>query len=233
MLKEATFSTRFLRWAGVLAVVCCAALLYAHPTAAVDEAGPPFKLPPQHELLRVRSAVMHTNKGSIYFRLYPEDAPWHVANFKYLADRGFYRNLPFHIYEPNFVIQAGAPGPRVNSGPGYTLPAEFNSRKHEEGSLSMVRKPDDLDANHTRRSHGSQFRILMRSAPNMDGQYVVFGKVIKGMDVARSLRQGDVIKDVHVFVKPLAAAAPARPQAGSGAGFTEPNAPLPPPAPPF
>ena len=161
---------------------------------------PPFALPPKAQLGLLRSGVIITNKGKIYFELYPEQAPWHVANFKYLADKGFYRNLRFHLHEPGYVIQGGAPGPKANSGPGYTLPPEFNSLKHEAGSISMVRKPNELDYEHTRRSHGSQFRILMRTAPKMDGYFTVFGKVIKGLDVVESLQKGDYIKDLKVFV---------------------------------
>lgn len=182
----------------VLMVLLAAGQLFVRQVYGQED--PPFSLPPRQELLRIRSAVMHTNKGVIFLRLFPESAPWHVANLKYLADKGFYRGMPFHIYEPDLAIQTGAPTARVNSGPGYTLPAEFNNYKHEEGVLSMVRKPDDLDTEHTRRSHGSQFRIILRNARYMDGQYVVFGKVLKGLDVARKLRRGDIIKELHVFV---------------------------------
>ena len=202
-----------------------AVLLAAAPglcTAAFAENDPPFDLPPPPELLRIRSAVLETSKGSIYIRLFPEAAPWHVANFKYLADRGFYRNLPFHLYEPGFAIQTGAPGPQARSGPGYTLPPEFNKQRHEPGSLTMVRKPNDLDLAHTRRSHGSQFRIMIRSAPEMDGKYVVFGKVVKGMEVVESLRLGDVIKNLQVFVKAEEAADRAP---NSAAGLAEPRVP--------
>ena len=169
------------------------------PLSAADKA--PFNLPPKNELNLIRSAIIKTNKGTLYVQLFPDEAPWHVSNFKYLADKGFYNNLKFHLYEEGVAIQTGAPTAKANSGPGYTIPAEFTNRKHVLGSLSMVRKPNDLDYNHTRRSHGSQFRIILGRAPYMDGQYVVFGQVIKGFEVLESLRQGDVIKELTVYVK--------------------------------
>lgn len=171
------------------------------PYSVVAETDPPFTLPAPDELERLRSAIIYTNKGNIYIRLFPKDAPWHVANFKYLADKGFYRNLRFHIHEPGYIIQGGAPGKKANSGPGYTIPPEFNQHLHTTGALSMVRKPNDLDLEHARRSHGSQFRILLQDAPPMDGQFTIFGKVIKGIKVAQALRQGDLIKNIVVFVK--------------------------------
>ena len=169
--------------------------------SAFADPNPPFSLPPKAELTRIRSGIIYTNKGEIYFELFPDEAPWHVANLKYLADKGFYRNLPFHLYEENYYIQSGAPHPPASSGPGYTLPAEFNSHKHLAGTLSMVRRPDDLDIDHLRSSHGSQFRIMLSASPHMNGQYTVFGRVVEGMDVVERLRRGDVIENLRVFVR--------------------------------
>ena len=162
---------------------------------------PPFKLPELKKLAKVRSAEIQTSKGNIYLELFPEIAPWHVANLKYLADQGFYQNLKFHLHEPGYVIQGGAPTKEMNSGPGYTLPPEFSEKEHLSGSLVMVRKPNDLDFEHTRRSHGSQFRILLKAVPSMNGTHTNFGRVIKGMDVARALKKGDLIKNITVYVK--------------------------------
>lgn len=177
-----------------------AVIALVSPVLAADSE-PPFKLPSKEEIVRLRSAIIYTNKGKLIVHLYPDQAPWHVANFKYLADKDFYKGLKFHIYEPNYVIQTGAPGRRVNSGPGYELPPEFSDLKHEPGILSMVRKPSDLDLQHTRRSHGSQFRILLRKAKTMDGRHTIFGKVVEGLDVLKRLRKNDIVKDVVVFVK--------------------------------
>ncbi len=164
-------------------------------------AEPPFPLPSANELKKIRGAIINTTAGQLYVRLYPKDAPWHVANFKYLADRNYYRNSPFHIFQEGYLAQTGAANSDPASGPKYTIPAEFNEHKHQLGSLSMVRKPDFLDVSHDRNSHSSQFRILLADAPHMDGQFTVFGKVIKGIDVLSKLKAKDRILNIQVFIK--------------------------------
>ncbi len=171
--------------------------LPATPALAKD---PPFALPPQAELNRLRSAVLFTNKGMVRFELYPEDAPWHVANLKYLADKGYYKNLTFHIFQAGYIIQGGAPNSAdPSSGPGYDLPPEISNRHHGEGILGMARPP--ASANPERRSHGSQFHILLGDAPNMNGLYTIFGKTTVGFDVLKSLQRGDTITDFKVYVR--------------------------------
>lgn len=169
-------------------------------TTALAEHDPPFELPAAADLNRIRSAIIYTDRGDMYFDLFPEDAPWHVANFKYLADKGFYRNTHFHIYYPNYIIQGGDPSGNGSGGPGYSLPPEFNSHQHELGILGMARPPDM--GNTQRRSSGSQFHILLGRAAQMDGQYTAFGKIIKGLKVLQSLRKGDKIRDIKVFIQP-------------------------------
>jgi peptidyl-prolyl cis-trans isomerase B (cyclophilin B) len=163
-----------------------------------EAAEPPFNLPAADQLRRVKSATIYTNRGRLSFELYPEDAPWHVANFKYLADKGFYKGLSFHIFYPGYIIQGGAPRDG-KSGPGYTLPAEFNRHVHKRGSLGMARRPDQV--NPGRRSNGSQFHILLEEAPNMNGSYTIFGQLIDGSDALDQLTKGDIIEDVKVFVE--------------------------------
>ncbi|MBX7143751.1 MAG: peptidylprolyl isomerase [Oligoflexia bacterium] len=164
----------------------------------IAESDPPFNLPPKQELQKLQSAIIYTGKGEIYFELYPQDAPWHVANFKYLADKGFYRNRRFHLYYPGYVIQGGSPDGKPSGGPGYSLPAEFNKHPHELGTLGMARQPDYI--NPERRSNGSQFHILLSDAPHMDGAYTVFGKVVKGLNVLQKLRKDDLIQDIKVYI---------------------------------
>lgn len=159
---------------------------------------PPFLLPKRSELNRIRSAALYTNRGTILFELYPEKAPWHVANFKYLADKGFYRNLKFNIYMAGYIIQGGDPSGRGNGGPGYNLPPEFSELEHVPGTLGMARRADDI--NPERLSSGSQFHILLGDAPHMNQKYTIFGHVVRGMSVVEELREGDVIKDLKVFV---------------------------------
>lgn len=175
------------------------------PIVRADE-NPPFQLPPRSELLKIRSAIMETSKGKLYFELFPEEAPWHVANFKYLADRGFYNGLTFHFFEPHRFIQGGDPLGNGKGGPGYSLPAEFSSRNHRFGTLGMARKPDTYDSkkrlvNPERRSSGSQFHILLTDAPHMDGRYTIFGKLVGGSEVLRELRRSDKLEKLTVFIR--------------------------------
>lgn len=160
---------------------------------------PPFSLPSEKALGRISSAIIATEKGNLFFELYPREAPWHVANFKHLADRGFYQGTQFHIYFPDYIIQGGSPKGNPRATIGYSLPAEFSEIQHRYGTLGMARKADDL--NPQRRSDGSQFHILLRDVPELDGSLTVFGKLIRGFDVLEKLRKGDRIQDVKVYVK--------------------------------
>lgn len=114
---------------------------------------------------------------------YPEIAPKTVANFRELAESGFYDGLIFHRVIPGFMIQGGCPQGTGTGGPGHNIPGEFsangfkNDLKHERGVLSMARAmhPD---------SAGSQFFIMVADAPHLDGQYAAFGKITEGMETA-------------------------------------------------
>mgnify|MGYP002567537914 CR=1 FL=1 len=118
--------------------------------------------------------------------LYPEIAPKTVANFRELADKGFYDGLIFHRVIPGFMIQGGCPQGTGTGGPGHNIYGEFsangfkNDLKHERGVLSMARAmhPD---------SAGSQFFIMHEAAPHLDGAYAAFGKVTEGMDVVNAI----------------------------------------------
>jgi cyclophilin family peptidyl-prolyl cis-trans isomerase len=180
----------------------CAGLLIASSQNALSQnsSDPPFHLPSSESLQNVKSAKIETSAGTMFFELFPEDAPWHVANFKYLADKKFYTDLPFHLLRENYIIQGGSPSrTNLNSGPGYSLPPEFNDRKHERGALGMARFPDVLNLG--RRSHGSQFHILMGKAEHMDGSFTVFGKMIAGDEVLKKLKVGDKILGVEVYTE--------------------------------
>ena len=157
-------------------------------------------MPVQRETNKLKSAVIHTNKGDMIFELFPHEAPMHVANFKYLADKGWYKGLKFHLFYPDYIIQGGAPRGDPDGGPGYSIPAEFNKHKHQKGTLGMARAPDII--NPSRSSNGSQFHILMTESVKMDGAYTVFGQMKKGFDVLERLQQGDAIEDVKVYVRP-------------------------------
>jgi len=175
-------------------------------SAAYADTEPPFELPARPEILKIRSAILETSQGSLYFELLPEEAPWHVANFKYLADKGFYTGLTFHLYMPGYLIQGGDPKSDGSGGPGYVLPAEFSQRNHRYGALGMSRVPDGYGKkkralNPQRNSNGSQFHILLGDAPHMDGRYTVFGKLTAGHEVLARLRKGDTIKKLTVYIR--------------------------------
>ncbi|MBX7057704.1 MAG: peptidylprolyl isomerase [Leptospirales bacterium] len=130
-------------------------------------------------------AVISTPHGDITIRFFPDLAPGHVENFKKLAREGFYDGTIFHRVIPGFMIQGGDPNTKdlnaVQSygmgGPGYQIRAEFSSRSHKRGIVSMARSQNPNSA-------GSQFFICVADSPFLDGQYTVFGEVVSGMDVA-------------------------------------------------
>jgi peptidyl-prolyl cis-trans isomerase B (cyclophilin B) len=120
--------------------------------------------------------------GVIKAELYPEIAPNSVNNFISLVSSGFYNGLIFHRVIPGFMIQGGDPQGTGMGGPGYHIKGEFmqngfvNDLKHERGVLSMARAMDPNSA-------GSQFFIMHKNAPHLDGAYAAFGKVIEGLEV--------------------------------------------------
>lgn len=130
---------------------------------------------------------LETSKGDIVLELYDDKTPIHVGNFLDLVDTGFYNGIKFHRVIANFMIQGGCPKGDGTGGPGYTLPAEFNSRKHEKGTLAMARTMDPDSA-------GSQFYICLDKIPHLDGQYTVFGRVVKGNDLPEKVKMGDKMK---------------------------------------
>src|SRR5438445_9023673 len=91
-----------------------------------------------------RTAIIETDKGTIKFTFYEQDAPITTANFIGLAEQGFYNGLTFHRVEPGFVIQGGDPAGNGTGGPGYTLPAEIKGQ-HTEGALAAARTGDQLN----------------------------------------------------------------------------------------
>jgi dolichyl-diphosphooligosaccharide--protein glycosyltransferase len=130
-------------------------------------------------------AVINTAQGTIEIEFFPNAAPDHVANFIELAEQGFYNGSLFHRIDPVFVIQGGDPNTKGDDsdrniwgqgGPNSTLNAEFTDIPHERGIVSMARANDPNSA-------GSQFFIVLEDSRDLDGEYSVFGRVIRGMDV--------------------------------------------------
>ena len=128
------------------------------------------------------------NGDSMKAELYPEIAPNTVNNFISLINKGFYNGLIFHRVINGFMIQGGDPEGTGIGGPGYGIKGEFsqnnftNDLKHTEGVLSMARSmmPD---------SAGSQFFIMHKTSPHLDGAYAAFGKITEGMDVVNRIAE--------------------------------------------
>lgn len=124
--------------------------------------------------------------GVIEVELDPEHAPISVENFVKLAEKGFYNGLTFHRVIKGFMIQGGCPKGNGTGGPGYCIKGEFsangvdNPLKHLRGTISMARAMDFDSA-------GSQFFIMHKDCPYLDGQYAAFGQVTKGMEVVDAI----------------------------------------------
>ena len=123
------------------------------------------------------------NGGIIEGELFPETAPQSVYNFIDLCNHNYYDGLIFHRVIPGFMIQGGCPDGTGMGGPGYSIPGEFtangfkNDLKHDRGVLSMARTMAPNSA-------GSQFFVMVDTAPHLDGQYAAFGKITEGAQVA-------------------------------------------------
>ena len=130
-------------------------------------------------------AIITTRFGEIEVTFFPDKAPEHVRNFIALAKSGFYNGTIFHRVIPGFMIQGGDPNTKDlnkpetygQGGPSQRLKAEFNEIPHRRGILSMARTSDPNSA-------GSQFYIVVKDSNFLDGQYTVFGEVVRGMEVA-------------------------------------------------
>ena len=124
--------------------------------------------------------------GIIRAELYPEIAPNSVRNFVSLVEKGYYDGVIFHRVIPGFMIQGGCPRGAGTGGPGYSIKGEFagngfsNELEHDRGVLSMARTamPD---------SAGSQFFIMHKQSPHLNGEYAAFGKVTEGMDTVDAI----------------------------------------------
>ena len=138
------------------------------------------------ESIEGKVTITMENGDVIKAELYPDIAPNTVNNFISLVKKGFYNGLNFHRIINGFMIQGGCPEGTGMGGPNYSIKGEFsqngfkNDLKHTEGVLSMARsmRPD---------SAGSQFFIMHKAAPHLDGAYAAFGKVIEGMDVVNKI----------------------------------------------
>jgi len=163
---------------GALAALALTSLTFAEPKPE------PAPTNPEHVSFdfevndRIRRIVIELNPGA---------APQTVANFKKLIQEGFYNGLAIHRAIPHYLIQVGDPLTKDDSAkstwgtgsPGYTIPAEIKL-KHQRGCVAMARLPDGR--NPTRASNGSQFYIALADMAQLDGQYTVFGQVVRGIE---------------------------------------------------
>ncbi|MEM0905886.1 MAG: peptidylprolyl isomerase [Pseudomonadota bacterium] len=149
--------------------------------------------------------ILDLESGPVTIELLPDIAPNHVDRIKTLARQGFYDGVPFHRVIPGFMAQTGDP---TGTGAGGSdlpdLKQEFNPTPHERGIVSMARTPDPNSAN-------SQFFIMFDSAPSLNNQYTVFGRVIDGMDLIDGVKAGTsanngAVQDPDKIVKARVAA---------------------------
>jgi len=146
-------------------------------------------------------AIVDTDRGTLVIELYPSVAPKTVANFEDLAKKGFYNGLTFHRVVPDFVVQGGDPDGTGKGGPGYTIPAEIDKNEHHlRGSVATARLGDEV--NPKRDSSGSQFYICLQPQSGLDGDYTIFGGVIKGMSVVEQIQKGDHMKKITLASEP-------------------------------
>jgi cyclophilin family peptidyl-prolyl cis-trans isomerase len=142
-----------------------------------------------------RTAVIKTEKGDIVAELYGKDAPLTVANFVKLAQKKFYNGLTFHRVETDKgfqLIQGGCPLGNGTGDPGYSIKLEIaDNLKHVEGALAMARSQDPDSA-------GSQFYITNCAIAQLDGDYAVFGKVVKGLEVSKKIQEDDEIISITI-----------------------------------
>jgi len=163
-----------------LLILCCSLLMVVTASAEVKKN---YFTKEEIKKMSETKAIIETKFGNIELKFFPDVAPNHVHNFIELAKKGFYDGTIFHRVIPGFMIQGGDPNSKSPDksrhgmgGPGFSIKAEFNSKPHKRGTLSMARSasPD---------SAGSQFFICVADAPFLDRQYTVFGETISGMDV--------------------------------------------------
>ena len=126
---------------------------------------------------------MKIKSGKVLIQLRPDLAPKHVKRISDLVEEGFYDGLSFHRVIPDFMAQGGDPLGNGTGGSGTNIDAEFSSEKHLRGTVSMARAQDPNSAD-------SQFFICFKDAPWLDGQYTIWGQVVKGMEFVDKIKKG-------------------------------------------
>jgi cyclophilin family peptidyl-prolyl cis-trans isomerase len=157
---------------------------------AVDKKDPQWRtklkapVPPKFDPAKSYYARMVTNKGEMLIKLKPEVAPMHVTSFIYLARLGYYDGLKFHRVIQGFMAQGGDPLGNGSGGPGYQFAGEISPKANHDapGVLSTANAGPGTD--------GSQFFIMFKAEPRLNGGYTVFGQVEEGLDTVKALEAG-------------------------------------------
>ncbi len=148
------------------------------------------------ELAKLQYAKISTNKGDIWLKLFPEEAPNTVANFAHLGNSGFYDNLTFHRVIPGFMAQGGCPTGTGTGGPEWAIACETstNTSVHKPGTLSMAHAGPNTG--------GSQFFITFVDTPHLDGVHTVFGAIEEddsaSFDVLSTVDNQDTINSISI-----------------------------------
>jgi cyclophilin family peptidyl-prolyl cis-trans isomerase/protein-disulfide isomerase len=142
---------------------------------------PPFTI----DITKQYIASIETEKGTILIQLYADKAPLAVNSFVFLAENGFYNGITFHRVVKGYLVQTGDPSGTGYGGPGFTFPNEISESLSfdDPGVVGLANAGPD--------TNGSQFFITMKAMPDLNGDYTIFGQVIQGMDVVRSLSERD------------------------------------------
>ncbi len=136
------------------------------------------------------TATIETGKGNIVLELFASDVSVTVNNFVFLARDGFYDGTTFHRVIPDFMAQGGDPTGTGTGGPGYKFADEFTEHTHVTGALSM--------ANAGSNTNGSQYFITYTPQHHLDGKHSVFGQLVDGMDVLKTIENGDTIVRITI-----------------------------------
>ncbi len=136
------------------------------------------------------TATIETKKGDLVLELFASDVPITVNNFVFLAREGFYDGTIFHRVIPGFMAQGGDPTGKGSGGPGYSFADEFSDHTHVRGALSM--------ANAGPNTNGSQFFITYSAQHSLDNRHSVFGQLTAGMNVLKTLKNGDAIVRITI-----------------------------------
>lgn len=184
---------RLASWAAFVGAFCLLAVVVL--PAAYEKSGAKFlesnKKGNMEQATQKQVVTIETDKGVITYEMNTKESPKTSARISELIKQGFYNGLTFHRVEPGFVIQGGDPKGDGTGGSGQKITFEKNKLKHEKGAVAMARSQDPNSAD-------SQFYITLAAQPMLDGQYVVFGHVLSGMDVVEKIAKGDKMNKVTI-----------------------------------